>query len=118
MIGYSLLATVVAYLIGLPIGLSARYSRSIADPLMMRSVDVIRAFPPLLLFLLIVTAAGSSPIVLALGVAITQTPAVARLAHSISRTVSSKVTSKPRWRAAKPRRRWCAARSCRTSCRR
>ena len=87
-IGYSLLATVVAYLIGLPIGLSAGYSRSIADPLMMRSVDVIRAFPPLLLFLLIVTAAGSSPIVLALGVAITQTPAVARLAHSISRTVS------------------------------
>src|SRR6202044_1362679 len=50
-VGYALLATVLAYAIGAGIGLIAGYSRSIVDPLLMRLVDVMLAFPPFLLLL-------------------------------------------------------------------
>ena len=89
-LGYALLATILAYVVALPIGLAAGYLRSFVEPLLMRGVDVIRAFPPLLLFLIVVTAAGTNPLVLILGVAATQVPAVARLAYTVTLETSLK----------------------------
>ncbi len=59
MIGLAAAATVLAYLIGLSIGLIAGFSRSLVDPLLMRSVDVMLAFPPLLFVLILITGAGT-----------------------------------------------------------
>ncbi len=45
-IGLAAAATTLAYAIGLAIGLVAGYTRSNIDPLLMRTVDVMLAFPP------------------------------------------------------------------------
>jgi len=45
--------------IGMTIGLIAGYSRSKIDPMLMRSVDVMLAFPPLLFLLILITGAGT-----------------------------------------------------------
>ena len=74
MIGLAAAATALAYFVGLAIGLVAGYSRSIADPLLMRSVDVMLAFPPLLFLLVLIAGAGSSGGIHVIGVAASQAP--------------------------------------------
>jgi len=81
-IGLSAAATALAYLIGLSIGLIAGYTRSIVDPLLMRTVDVMLAFPPLLFLLVLIAGAGSSVGVLILGVAIIQAPQISRIVRT------------------------------------
>ena len=58
-IGLALLATLLAYAFGLTIGLIAGYTKSRADPLLMRTVDVMLSFPPLLFLLVLITGAGT-----------------------------------------------------------
>jgi peptide/nickel transport system permease protein len=84
----SLAATAIAYLVGMTIGLIAGYNRSILDPLLMRSVDVILVFPPLLFFLIVATSVGTSKLVLIVGVALVQIPGVARIVYTATREVS------------------------------
>ncbi len=87
-IGLAAAATGLAYLVGLATGLVAGYSRSIADPLLMRAVDVMLAFPPLLFLLVLIAGAGSSVGVLVLGVAIIQAPAISRIVRTATLEVS------------------------------
>lgn len=77
-------ATILAYAIGLVIGLVAGYSRSLVDPLLMRSVDVLLAFPPLVVLLVLVAGAGTSLLVLVIGVALVQMPGIARLVRTVT----------------------------------
>jgi peptide/nickel transport system permease protein len=81
-------ATGLAYLLGLAIGLVAGYSRSIADPLLMRTVDVMLAFPPLLFLLVLIAGAGSSVGALVLGVALIQAPGISRIVRTATLEVS------------------------------
>jgi peptide/nickel transport system permease protein len=87
-IGLAAAATVLAYAIGLAIGLIAGYSRSKVDPILMRTVDVMLAFPPLLFLLVLITGAGSGVGVLIIGVAAIQAPSISR----IVRTATLEVT--------------------------
>jgi peptide/nickel transport system permease protein len=87
-IGLAAAATALAYLVGLSIGLVAGYSRSIADPLLMRSVDVMLAFPPLLFLLVLIAGAGSSVGVLVVGVALIQAPGISRIVRTATLEVS------------------------------
>jgi ABC-type dipeptide/oligopeptide/nickel transport system permease subunit len=84
----ALAATAIAYSCGLLIGLMAGYSRNYTDPLLMRSVDVLLAFPPLLFLLVLVTAAGTSVAALIIGVALVQMPGIARLVRTVTLEVS------------------------------
>jgi ABC-type dipeptide/oligopeptide/nickel transport system permease subunit len=84
----SLSATAIALVTGAVVGLVAGYSRSLVDPILMRSVDVILVFPPLLFFLMAATALGTSEAVLILGVAIVLAPGVARIVYSATRETS------------------------------
>jgi peptide/nickel transport system permease protein len=84
----AVLATVLAYALGLLIGLAAGYSRSLVEPFLMRSVDVMRAFPKLLFFMIIVTGLGTTKPVLICGIALVQVPGIARLVHTATREVS------------------------------
>jgi peptide/nickel transport system permease protein len=79
--------TLLCYLVGLPVGLAAGYSRSWLDPVLMRSVDVLLAFPALLILLLLVASLGSSVPVLLLGVLLIQLPSIARLVRTASQEV-------------------------------
>ena len=76
------LATLLAYAGGITIGLVAGHSRSLVDPILMRAVDVLLAFPALLFLLVLVTGAGTSKTVLVLGVALVQMPLVARIVRT------------------------------------
>ncbi len=81
-------ATILAYLLGLAIGLVAGYSRSLVDPLLMRLVDVLLAFPPLLFLLVLATGAGRSSVWLVIGVALVLAPLIARIVRAATQEVA------------------------------
>jgi ABC-type dipeptide/oligopeptide/nickel transport system permease subunit len=87
-LGLAAAATVLAYLLGLSIGLAAGYSRTLIDPILMRSVDVMLCFPPLLFLLVLIAGAGSSDLVLIVGVAVVQAPQVSRIVRTATLEVS------------------------------
>jgi peptide/nickel transport system permease protein len=80
----ALAATLIAYAIGLLIGLVAGYRRGLIDPVLMRGVDVMLSLPPLLFLLVLVTATGTSVATLIIGVAIVQAPGIARLVRTVT----------------------------------
>jgi peptide/nickel transport system permease protein len=82
------LATLIAYVAGGIIGLAAGYSRSLLDSILMRGVDVLIAFPALLFILVLITGAGTSKAALVAGVAIVQTPLVARIVRTATQEQS------------------------------
>jgi peptide/nickel transport system permease protein len=81
-------ATALAYLVGLLIGLIAGYTRSMADPILMRGIDVMLAFPPLLFLLVLITGLGSGIAVLIIGVAAIQAPGISRIVRTATLEVS------------------------------
>jgi ABC-type dipeptide/oligopeptide/nickel transport system permease subunit len=81
-------ATLIAYVAGGIIGLAAGYSRSLLDSILMRGVDVLIAFPALLFILVLITGAGTSKAALVAGVAIVQTPLVARIVRTATQEQS------------------------------
>jgi len=83
-------ATALTYLVGVTIGLIAGYSRSIVDPLLMRTVDVFLSFPALLVMLLFVTAFGGGPGVLVGAAVLVLFPGVARIVRTATLEVSTK----------------------------
>jgi peptide/nickel transport system permease protein len=83
-------ATVLIYALGLPIGLIAGFSRSIIDPILMRTVDLFLSIPSLLLMLLIVVGLGSTPIVLVFAAALVLFAGVARIVRSATLEVSTR----------------------------
>ena len=87
-IGLAAAATILAYAVGLAIGLVAGYSRSKIDPLLMRTVDVMLAFPPLLFLLVLITGAGTGMGVLIVGVAAIQAPSISRIVRTATLEVS------------------------------
>jgi peptide/nickel transport system permease protein len=76
------LATLIGYAAGTVIGLSAAYSGGLRDTLLMRAMDVLLAFPPILFLLILATGAGPSQVALILGVATIHVPGVARILRS------------------------------------
>lgn len=88
LIGLAAAATAAAYLIGIPIGLVAGYSRSYADPILMRTMDVLLAFPPLLFLLVLVTGTGPGSVALIVGAALVNLPGIARIVRAATLEVS------------------------------
>ena len=89
-LGLGAAAAVISYLCGLGVGLTAGYTRSLADPVLMRSVDILLAFPALLILLVLVAGLGSSVPVLLLGVLLVQLPGIARLVRTATLEVSTR----------------------------
>jgi peptide/nickel transport system permease protein len=87
-LGLAFAATLVAYVIGLGVGLIAGYSRSKIDPILMRTVDVMLAFPPLLFLLVLITGAGTGTGVLIIGVAAIHAPGISRIVRTATLEVS------------------------------
>jgi peptide/nickel transport system permease protein len=84
----ALVTTGLACAAGLTVGLIAGYTRSIMETLLMRTVDVVLAFPPLLFFMLVATNVGNGTLVVVVGVAIVLAPGIARVVYSATREVS------------------------------
>jgi peptide/nickel transport system permease protein len=83
-------ATAMAYVIGVAVGLAAGYSRSWLDPVLMRSMDVILAFPALLFFLIVATSVGQGELTLVVGIGIVLAPGVARIVYTAAREATTR----------------------------
>lgn len=86
---FATMATLLAYAVGMAIGLVAGYTRSLADSLLMRIVDLFLVFPALLVVLLAVAAFGGSPAILIGAVAVLQAPLIARVVRTATLAVAS-----------------------------
>jgi ABC-type dipeptide/oligopeptide/nickel transport system permease subunit len=75
-------ATLLAYLAGGTIGLAAAYLGGVVDSLLMRLIDLLIAFPPILLLLVLVSGAGHGGFGLTVGIAAAQFPPVARIVRA------------------------------------
>jgi len=84
------IATAIAYAAGLVVGLLAGYTRSVLDPILMRSADVLLSFPALLFLLVLVAGAGTSDAILVIGVAVIQFPQIARIIRSATLAQSTR----------------------------
>ncbi|KAA0683867.1 ABC transporter permease [Neorhizobium sp. P12A] len=78
-----------AVLIGLPIGLAAGYFGKKTDAVLMRCMDVLLAFPGILLALGITAALGASLPNTIVAIAVINTPTIARVARAQTMLISS-----------------------------
>lgn len=81
-LGTALVVVIAAAGIGVPIGLIAGYREGFADTLMMRIVDIVLAFPAILLAMGLIAVIGAGWINGALAVTIVSIPAFARLTRA------------------------------------
>jgi peptide/nickel transport system permease protein len=83
-LGLSIAATLIGLVLGVAIGLVAAYSRNLVDDALMRGMDVILAFPSIVLALVAVATVGPKLWLLVLAVGLTTAPRVARVTRGAS----------------------------------
>ena len=83
-LGLSAAATVIGLVLGVSIGLVAAYSRGFLDDVLMRTMDVILAFPSIVLALVVVSTVGPKLWLIVLVVGLTTMPRVARVTRGAS----------------------------------
>jgi peptide/nickel transport system permease protein len=89
-LGLSLAATAIGLVLGVIIGLVAAYARSLLDDVLMRGMDVILAFPSIVLALVAVATVGPKLWLLVLVVGFTTAPRVARVTRGASLEIVEK----------------------------
>jgi peptide/nickel transport system permease protein len=83
-LGLSAAATAIGLFLGITIGLTAAYARSLLDDVLMRAMDVILAFPSIVLALVAVATVGPKLWLIVLVVGLTTMPRVARVTRGAS----------------------------------
>jgi peptide/nickel transport system permease protein len=76
-------AVATGLLVGGSMGLLAGYRGGLVDELIMRTADIILAFPVLLLYMIIIAAVGPSPLNIIFAVTFASSPAIARIMRSL-----------------------------------
>lgn len=100
-------STLIGVAVGAILGVISGITKPLIDQLIMRALDVLLAFPQLVLVLLFVSAFGSSLWLIIVAVALTHVPRVARVARGATLEVkeydfikSVEVLGIPKWRIA------------------
>jgi len=83
-------ATALSYLFGVVIGMVAGYNRSLLDSFLMRAMDVMLAFPALLILLVLAAGLGFHLWVVIVGVTIVQVPFIARVVRTTTLDASTR----------------------------
>jgi peptide/nickel transport system permease protein len=98
-------ATLLGLALGTSIGLLAAYSRGLLDDVLMRAMDVILAFPQILLTLVAISTLGPSAWLMVLAVGLTNMPRVARVTRGAAQPIverdfvaAAEAIGVPRWR--------------------
>jgi peptide/nickel transport system permease protein len=101
----AVIATAIGLVAGTAIGLVAAYSRNALDDVLMRGMDVILAFPQIMLALVAVAIVGPHAWVIVVAIALTTAPRIARVARGAAQPVverdfiaASEAMGVPRWR--------------------
>jgi peptide/nickel transport system permease protein len=80
-------STAIGLIVGVGIGLVAAYARNALDDVLMRAMDVIMAFPQIMLALVAVSLVGAHAWVIIAAIAVTTAPRVARVARGAAQPV-------------------------------
>ncbi len=80
-------ATALGLALGVLIGLLAAYSRGVLDDVLMRGMDVILAFPQIMLALVAIATLGPSITLIVLAVGLTNMPRVARVTRGAAQPI-------------------------------
>ncbi|HEY3763597.1 MAG TPA: ABC transporter permease [Gaiellales bacterium] len=83
----AVLATVVGLVLGGAVGLTAAYARNVLDDVLMRAMDVILAFPQIMLALVAIATVGPKPWLIVVTVGLTTMPRVARVTRGAAQPV-------------------------------
>jgi peptide/nickel transport system permease protein len=101
----AVIATALGLIAGTAIGLVAAYSRNALDDVLMRGMDVIMAFPQIMLALVAVAIIGPHAWVIVVAIALTTAPRIARVARGAAQPIverdfiaASEAMGVPRWR--------------------
>jgi len=101
----AVIATALGLIAGAAIGLVAAYSRNALDDTLMRGMDVIMAFPQIMLALVAVAIVGPHAWVIVVAIALTTAPRIARVARGAAQPIverdfiaASEAMGVPRWR--------------------
>jgi peptide/nickel transport system permease protein len=86
-LGMAVAATVIGLSLGGIVGLVAAYSRSIVDDILMRAMDVILAFPQIMLALVAIATVGPKTWLIIVTVGLTTMPRVARVARGAAQPI-------------------------------
>jgi peptide/nickel transport system permease protein len=89
MIVVAVLATILAYLIAIPIGLVSGYLRGAADLGTIAVNDVLLAFPPLVFCLVLLSASGPRLSVVVIAIAIIHAPRIIRIVRAVTLDVGT-----------------------------
>jgi peptide/nickel transport system permease protein len=98
-------ATLIGLVGGVIIGLVAAYSRNVLDDVLMRAMDVILAFPQIMLALVLLVTLGAKTWLIILAVGVTTIPRVARVIRGSAQPIverdfvaAADALGVPRWR--------------------
>jgi len=101
----AIIATGIGIVVGVLVGLVAAYSRNALDDVLMRGMDVIMAFPQIMLALVAVTVIGAHAWVIVAAIALTTAPRVARVTRGTAQPIverdfvaCTEAMGVPRWR--------------------
>jgi peptide/nickel transport system permease protein len=81
-LGVAVAAAVLALLVGGPLGLVAGYAEGLPDQVIMRPLDVLMAFPAILLAIALMSVFGTGAVLVAVALAVVYTPVVARVTRA------------------------------------
>jgi peptide/nickel transport system permease protein len=79
-----LTVTLISMAIGVPLGLLAGFRRGLPDEAVMRALDVMMAFPPIMLVLLILAVTPPSLMKTAVAIGVLSAPPIARVTRSVT----------------------------------
>jgi len=83
----ALAATVIGLLVGVTLGLLAAYTKGFVDDALMRGMDVILAFPSIMLALVAIATLGASYWLVIVAVGLTNIPRVARITRAAAQPI-------------------------------
>ena len=81
-LGVAVTAAVLALLVGGPLGLVAGYAEGVPDQVIMRPLDVLMAFPAILLAIALMSVFGTGAVLVSVALAVVYTPVVARVTRA------------------------------------
>jgi peptide/nickel transport system permease protein len=81
-LGVAITAAGLALLVGGPLGLIAGYAEGVPDQLIMRPLDVLMAFPAILLAIALMSVFGTGALLVSIALAVVYTPIVARVVRA------------------------------------
>jgi len=90
-LGVALASVALALLIGLPLALVAGYAECALDQLIMRPLDVLMAFPAILLAIALMSVFGTGVVLVAASLAVVYTPIVARVVRAAVLAVKAEI---------------------------